>query len=374
MLQFTSDAMPRGSITPIRGLKALGEEAPLRSVIENGERLLVCASARFGEQTSSQPLWLTDRRVMFTRSQKGIGKMVVSVPIGGAALDYDNADLYPIHLSWTGPDGTAATESFRAQTWKDSLRSNGSAAAAGGATEGIAGAVIGLAVDAAMKGAVGTRGSASRDEKLHATLVAALHAPGQVRPVDLTAGSFNTAGGRWLIGGIIGVFTALFVASVIFALVSYQAKQAYEAAPLCGSVAGPDCRERQPAVVASYRGASGKDAYCDLVLKAADGSTVKAELHAFQLCAHDPRGQQMDLEYWRRSLTGVLPHGAPGQVIPIEETADSPEYNWRFGAIMVGILGLLWMLFGSLSLVIVIGWVKRRSLLRASAHAAGYLT
>lgn len=188
MLQFASDAPPRGSMVRVRGLRALGEEAPLRSVIEIGERLLVCASVRFAEQTSSQPLWLTDRRALFTRSQKGIGKMVVSVPIGGAALDYDNGALNPIRLSWIGPDARPTTESFRAQTWKDSLRSNGSAAAAGGATEGIAGAVIGLAVDAAVKGAVGTRGIASRDKKLYTTFVAALRAPGQAQPVDLTPG------------------------------------------------------------------------------------------------------------------------------------------------------------------------------------------
>jgi len=218
MLQFASDAPPRASMVRVRGLRALGEEAPLRSVIEIGERLLVCATVRFAEQTSSQPLWLTDRRVLFTRSQKGIGKLVVSVPIGGAALDYDNGALYPLRLSWTGPDGAASAESFRAQSWKDSLRSNGSAAAAGGATEGIAGAVIGLAVDAAMTSAVGTRGIASRDQKLYTTLVAALRAPRQVRPVDLTAGSLNTPGGRWLIGGIVGVFSALLAAAGVFAL------------------------------------------------------------------------------------------------------------------------------------------------------------
>jgi hypothetical protein len=373
MLQFASDAAPRGSMVRVRGVRALGEEAPLRSVLEIGERLLVCASVRFADQTSSQPLWLTDRRVMFTRSQKGIGKMVVSVPIGGAALDYVGDALYPLRLSWTGPDGTPSTESFRAQTWKDSVRSNGSAAAVGGATEGIAGAVVGLAVDAAMKGAVGTRGIASRDQKLYTMLLAALRAPGQAQPVDLTAGSLNTPGGRWLIGGIVGVFSALLAAAGVFALVSNQAKQAYEAAPVCGSVAGPTCRLLQPALVTAYRGAGGKDSYCDLFLTKADGANVEADLHTFELCAHDPRGQQMLLEHWHGTLTGVIPPGAPTRVVPTEETGDNPEYNWRFGAIMVGILGLLWLLFGSLSLVVVVGWVKRRLLLRASAYAAGYL-
>jgi hypothetical protein len=41
---------------------------------------------------------------------------------------------------------------------------------------------------------------------------------------------------------------------------------------------------------------------------------------------------------------------------------------------MAGILGLLWVLFGSIAVIVVIGWVKRRSLLRASAYAAGYIS
>jgi hypothetical protein len=82
----------------------------------------------------------------------------------------------------------------------------------------------------------------------------------------------------------------------------------------------------------------------------------------------------MFLEYWRRSLTAVIPPGGPAQGIPTEETADNPGYNWRFGAIMTGVLGLIWVIFGSFSLVVVIGWLKRRSLLRASAYAAGYLS
>jgi hypothetical protein len=81
----------------------------------------------------------------------------------------------------------------------------------------------------------------------------------------------------------------------------------------------------------------------------------------------------MLLEHWHGTLTGVIPPGAATRVVPTEETGDNPEYNWRFGAVMVGILGLLWLAFGSLSLVVVLGWVKRRSLLRASAYAAGYL-
>jgi hypothetical protein len=374
MQQFAYAAKSGGSVTRIRGLRELGEEAPLRAVIESGERLLVCASVRFADSSSSQPLWLTDQRFIFTRSQRGMGKLLFSIPIAGCALDYENAALYPVHLNWTGQDGQPCKESFRAHTWKDSVRSDGSASVAGGATAGIEGAVIGLAVDAAMKGAVGTRGIASRDQKLYSTFLAAQRAPGQVRPVDLTAGSLNTAGGRWLIGGFMGVISALLLTLGIFALVNYQAKQAYEAAPLCGAVPGPDCRLLQPAIVTAYRGANGKNAYCDVFVSRDDGSTVEADLHTFSLCAHDPRGQQMFLEYWRRSLTAVIPPGGPAQGIPTEETADNPGYNWRFGAIMTGVLGLIWVIFGSFSLVVVIGWLKRRSLLRASAYAAGYLS
>jgi hypothetical protein len=369
MLQFASDAIPVGSVTQIRGLRALGEEAPLRAAIENGERLLVCASVRFADRTSSQPLWLTDRRFIFTRSRGRMRKLLVSVPIASSALDYLNAAPYPLHLTWTGADGKPSTEAFRAYSWKDAMRSEGSAGAAGGVTGGVVGAIVGVAVDAAIKGAVGDRGVASRDQRLYSTIVAAQRAPGQVRPVDLTLDS----GSRLLIGGFMGLITAVVIALGVFALVSYQAKQAYEAAPLCGSVPSPDCRLRQPAAVTAYRGASGQDAYCDLFLSKADGSTVEADLHTFNLCAQNLRGKQVSLEYWRRSLTAVIPPGAPAQVIPTEETADNPEYNWRFGAVMAGLCGVIWVIFAGLSVGELIGWVKRRSLLRASAYSAGYL-
>lgn len=369
MLEFASDAQPHGSITPIRGLRALGEEAPLRAALENGERLLVCAVARFADRPSSQPLWLTDRRFIFTRVQGRMRKLLISVPIAGSSLNYESTALFPLRLTWIGPDGSPSTDSFRAYTWKDSVRSDGSAGAAGGASAGIAGAIIGLAVDAAIKGAVGNRGITSSDQKLLSLFQAAQRAPGQMRPVDLTLNRVS----RLMIGAFMALLTAALVAAGVFALVNNQAKQAYEAAPLCDSVAGPDCRLVQPAVVTGYRGAGGKNAYCDLFLSTADGSQVEADLHTFNLCSHDPRGQHMSLEYWRHSLTGVIPLGAPSRVIPTEETGDNPEYNWRFGAIMAGILGLLWVIFGSLCLVAVVGWVKRRSLLRASAYAAGYL-
>jgi hypothetical protein len=369
MLEFASDAQPHGSITPIRGLRALGEEAPLRAALENGERLLVCAVARFFDRPSSQPLWLTDRRFIFTRSQGRMRKLLISVPIAGSSLNYERAALFPLRLDWIGPDGSPRAETFRAYTWKDSVSSDGSAGAAGGASAGIAGAVIGLAVMAAIKGAVGNRGIASSDQKLLSLFQAAQRAPGQVRPVDLTL----NPGSRLMIGGFMALLTAALVGAGVFALVQYQVKQAYEAAPLCDSVTGPNCRLLQPAVVTAHRGASGKNAYCDLFLTTAEGSNVEADLHNFTLCAQDPRGQQMFLEYWRHSLTGVIPVGAPTQVIPAGETGDNPEYNWRFGAVMAGILGPLWLIFGSLCLVAVIGWVKRRSLLRASAYAAGYL-
>ena len=369
MLQFASDAMPRGSVIAIRGLRALGEEAPLRAAIENGEHLLVCALVRFPDRSSSQPLWMTDRRFIFTRSQGRMRKLLISVPVAGCALQYEGAAAYPLHLTWTGPDGSPWAEWFRAYTWKDAARSEGSAGVAGGATGGIGGAIVGAALDAAIQGAVGTRGVASRDQKLYSTIVAAQRAPDQVRPVDLTLDS----GSRLLIGGFMGALTAALLAAGVFALISYQSKQAYDAAPLCRSVPSPDCRLREPAVVTAYRGASGKGAYCDLFLDKADGSTAVADLHTFSLCAHDPRGQQMLLEYWHRSLTAVIPAGAPAQVEPTEETADNPEYNWRFGYVMAGGVGLIWLIFGGICLVVVIGWYRRRSILRASAHAAGYL-
>jgi hypothetical protein len=331
MLQFASDAAPRGSIVRVRGVRALGEEAPLRSAIEIGERLLVCASVRFAGRSTSQPLWLTDRRFIFTRRHGRMRKLLVSVPIASSALDYVNAAPYPLQLTWIGADGKPSTEAFRAYSWKDAMRSEGSAGAAGGVTAGVVGAIVGVAVDAAIKGAVGDRGVASRDQRLYSMLAAAQRAPGQVRPVDLTAGSLNTPGGRWLILGFTGVVTALFVAAGVFGLVNYQAKQAYEVAPICGLVAGPDCRLLEEAVVTGYRGAGGRDAYCDLFLIRDDGSTVEADLHTFSLCANDPRGQHMFVEYWRRSLTGVIPVGAPTRVIPTQEAADNPEYKLALG-------------------------------------------
>jgi len=370
MQQFAA-ASPLGAPpTRIRGLRALGEEAPLRAAIENGERLLVCALVRFPDRSSSQPLWMTDRRFIYTRSEGRLSKLLISVPIADGGLDYEGARPYPLHLTWTRPDGSPMTEWFRAHTWKDAVRSEGSAGAAAGVTGGVAGAIVGMAVDAAIKGAVGSRGVPSRDQKLYSTLVAAQRAPSQVRPVDLTLDS----GGRLIIGGFMGLLTAAILAVGLFALVSYQAKKAYDVAPLCGPVSGPDCRQLQAAVVTAYRGASGKNAYCDLFLSLNDGATAEADLHSYSLCADDLRGREVSLEYWHRSITAVIPPGAPGRVIPPEETADNPEYNWRFAAVMVGILGLVWVIFGSISLVVVIGWLKRRSLLRASAYAAGYLS
>jgi len=370
MQQFASDARLAGSVAPIRGLKALREEAPLRAAIENGERLLVCALVRFPDRSSSQPLWMTDRRFIYTRREGRLSKLLISVPIADCALDYEGAKPDPLHLTWTGPDGRPWAEWFRAHTWKDAVRSEGSAGAAAGVTGGVAGAIVGVAVDAAIKGAVGSRGVPSRDQKLYSTLVAAQRAPSQVRPVDLTLDS----GGRFIIGGFMGLVTAAFLALGVSALVSYQAKQAYEAAPLCGSGPGPDCHQLQPAVVTAYRGASGTYAYCDLFLSLSDGATAEADLHSYSLCAHDLRGREVSIEYWHRSITAVIPPGASGQVIPTEETAANPEYNWRFAAVMAGILGLVWVIFGSISLVVAIGWLKRRSLLRASAYAAGYLS
>jgi hypothetical protein len=358
-----------GSITRIRGRRALGEEASLRAVIESGERLLVCASVRFADRPVSQPLWLTDRRFIFTRAHSGYGKLVVSVPIVGCALDYENAAPYPLHLSWTDDDGVPCRESFRWRTWQDGL-SSGSAGATGGATGGIEGAIIGAAVDAAINAAAPNHRAASLDQRLYSTLTAALQAPSTVRPVDLTADSLNTLGSRLLIGIWMSIITAVLLAVAIFAFVSYTAKQAYEAAPLCRSATGSECRMHQGAVVTDYRGAhdSYETMYCDLSMSTADGSSVTVRLLAFNLCRGTPKGQEMTLESWRGSVVAVI---APGVRDP-QETEKNPEYNGRAGAILTGVSSLLWLLFGSVSLAELIGWHKRRSLLRASAQTAAY--
>jgi hypothetical protein len=344
-------------------------------VIERGERLLVCGSVRFADRPFAQPLWLTDRRFLFTRAHSGYGKLVVSVAIAGCALAYDDAAPYPLRLTWTDDSGKPCTESFRWRTWQDSL-SSGSTGPIGGATGGIEGAILGGAVDAAINAGGRKHRAASRDQTLYSTLTAALHAPSHVRPVDLTASSLNTTGTRWLIGIVMGSATAILVALATFAFIGFSTKQAYEAAALCGSVPATDCRSQQTAVVTAYRGAhdSYETMYCDLTMSKTDGSSITVHLLAFNLCSDAPMGQEMTLEYWRGSVVAVI---APGVSDPHDrapqETQATPGYNWRAGAILTGICSLLWLSFGGVSLAELIRWRKRRSLLQRSARAAGYL-
>jgi len=104
-----------------------------------------------------------------------------------------------------------------------------------------------------------------------------------------------------------------------------------------------------------------------------DGSTVTAHFHVFNQCVHDQRGTEMALEYWRGSLTAVTLPGQSAPVSPTEETRSNPEYEWRGSAILAGAVGLVWLMFSTTGLLAVRGWYKRRSLLKASARAAGYL-
>jgi hypothetical protein len=366
---------PRGSITRIRGRGALGSEAPLRAVIENGERLLVCASVSLADVPYSQPLWLTDLRFLFTRRHSGYGKLVVSVPVDGCTLDYDPAAPYPLRLSWTDEDGSPRRESFRRGTWRDSLDS-GRAGVTGGATGGIEGAIFGGAVDAVVHAVARNHRSASADQSLHSILTAAIHAPGQVQPVDLTTDSLNRIGTRLALGIFMGFVTTLVLAAAIYCAVSYSTKLAYDAAPLCGSVAAADCRSRQAAVVTAFRGAheSFDTMYCDLTMSKADGASLTVHLLAFNLCGDNPVGQEMTLEYWRGSVVAVI---APGVSDPLDrepqETPLTPGYNWRAGAILTGLFTVLWLAFGAVALAELSRWRKRRSLLQASARAAGYL-
>ena len=369
MQPYAQPALPRcpASITRTR---AIGSEAPLRAALGLGERLLVCASVRFSEGTSTQPLWLTERRFLFTRKQ-GSAKFIVSVPVNGADLIHETG-AYPLQLRWMDDSGRPWVTAFRAKTWKDSV-TGGSAAASAGVSGGIAGALIGLGVDAGISALVRKRESPSRDEELYSILTAAMRTPTDVRPVDLTSGSLGTVAGRILIGSCLAIPTALLIGFSVFAFLGYQTKQAYEQAPICGTSGGSDCRLLQPAVVTSFRGAAGKNAYCDLWLRKADGSTVEADLHTYGLCARRPLSQHMSLEYWRGSLTAVVATGVAPADSASEETADNPEYNWRWGSIMAGICGLLFAIFGTAATAEVISWKRRRSLLQASARLAGYL-
>jgi hypothetical protein len=247
----------------------------------------------------------------------------------------------------------------------------------GGATGGIEGAILGGAVEAVVRAIPGTHGGASRDERLHATLGAALNAPSQFRPVDLTADSLNRLGTRSALGIFMGLVTAVVVAVATYSAVSYSTKLAYDAAPLCGSVPATDCRAQQTAVVTAYRGAhaSYDTMYCDLAMSRADGSGITVHLLAFNLCGDNPIGQEMTLVYWRGSVVAVI---APGVSDPHDrepqETQQTPGYNLRAGAILTGVCGAAWLLFAGVAVAELNAWRKRRSLLLASARAAGYVT
>jgi hypothetical protein len=173
-----------------------------------------------------------------------------------------------------------------------------------------------------------------------------------------------------------GTATAILLAVATFAFISFSTRQAYKAAALCGSVPAADCRSQQTAVVTAYRGAhaSFDIMYCDLTMSKTDGSSITVHLLAFNLCGDNPSGQEMTLEYWRGSVVAII---APGVSDPHDrapqETQATPGYNWRAGAILTGMCSLLWLSFGGVSLAELIRWRKRRSLLQASARAAGHL-
>ncbi len=354
----------------------MGKEAPLRAVIRPDERLIVCAAVVFADPSSDERIWLTNRRWLFQRRSGG-HKLVMGIPLARSSLVFEEGSAFPLCLKWIDESGRDCSEAFRSQTLRDTLSMGARGGAIGGATGGAEGILVSLALDAASSVGRGTGRVATKDRRLYAVLAQACKAPNSVRPVDLTpgsTGSLSTRGGRLLIGLTIGISTAIFLALSTYALISYQTRQAYEAAPICGSAPSGDCRLRQPAVVTAYRGGGGRqDTWCDLTMNESNDSTVTAHFHAFNLCARDLRGQQMVVEFWRGSLTAVTLSDVIAPIRPAEETNDNPEYNWRAAAILAGVYSLLWLMFGSFALVSVRGWFKRRALLQASARAAGYL-
>jgi hypothetical protein len=354
----------------------MGKEAPLRAVIRADERLIVCAAVAFADPAINARVWLTNRRWLFVRKSRG-QTLVMAIPLARSSLVFEEGSAFPLRLKWIDEAGRECSEAFRSQTLRDTLSMGARGGAVGGATGGVAGIIVSLALDAAVTRGTGTGRIPTKDRRLYAVLAEACKAPDSARPVDLTpgsTGSLSTLGGRLLIGLTLGIFTAIFLALSVFALISYQTRQAYEAAPICGSPPSPDCRLRQPGVVTAYRGGGGRqDTWCDLTISGSDGSIVTAHFHAFNLCAQDFRGQQIVVEFWRGSLTAVTRPGVTTPVSPTEETNNNPEYNWRAGAILAGVYCLLWLMFGSFALVSVRGWLRRRSLLQASARAAGYL-
>lgn len=350
-----------------RRSRTIGSEGSLRAAIEDGERLLVCASVRFANPSAEERLWLTDRRILFAR-KSGRHKRVVGVPISKCTLDYDDTSPYPIRLSWSDEIGAPGAESLRAKTWKDDF-GQGSGSAVAGATGGIEAAVIVGALQRAINNVVGSVGSASADRKLFATLAAALDAPALVRPLDLTAGSLNTHGGRLLIALVMAISTTSFLASAVYAVISYQTLLAYDVTPICERAAAPSCRQQESAIMTSHRGIAGKDGFCDVTMSRRDGSTVSAELLSVGFCSQPLDARAMTIESWRRSITAVIPPGGPA-----EETSGSPAYHWRLGIAFTGATGLVWLIFAIAGFFELRSWLARRALLQASAHSAGFVT
>jgi hypothetical protein len=351
MHQFAAGTQPGpSSAIRIRGWRAGGVESPLRAVIQPGERLLVCAAVRFPGRPADQRLWLTDSRYLFTRTEGPFNKLVISVPLSKSRLTVDSGMTCCLHLSWIDDSGQPGSESFRSESWKDNLRQGVAGGLAGGAIQGAGGAIP------------------AQDEQLYATLADAVKAPASVRPVDLTDAAGTPLAGKLLWVVPLSLFAVALLAAAVYTFFSFQTKQAYETAPVCGSVAVPDCRLEQSAIVTSYRGAGGRNAFCDLSMRRPDGSTVTADLHTVDICASSPAGATMVLEYWRGSMTSVIPPSGPAQ-----ETEANPQYGWRLGYVVTGLLVLLWLIFGIAAVSTMPGSHARRTLLRGSARSAGYL-
>ncbi len=351
MQQFASGPQRQpSSAIRIRGWRAGGVESPLRAVIRPGERLLVCAAVRFPGRPADQRLWLTDSRYLFTWTEGPFNKVVISVPLSKSTLTVDNGMTCCLHLSWIDDSGQPRSESFRSESWKDNLRQGVAGGLAGGAIQGAGGAIP------------------AEDTQLYTTLAGAVKAPASVRPVDLTDVAGKPVAGKLLWVVPLGLFAVALFATAIYTFFSFQTKQAYETALVCGSVPAGDCRLEQTAVVTSYRGAGGKNAFCDLSMRRPDGSNVTADLHTVDICASSPAGVTMVLEYWRGSMTSVIPPSGPA-----EETETNPQYAWRWGYLITGLLVLLWLIFGASAFSTMPGSHARRTLLRGSARSAGYL-
>lgn len=367
MHQFASDAPKRGAFVRVR---AAGREAPLRAAIQPDERLLVCAEVRFADGSDDRRLWLTDRRFLFIRG--GSDKILVSAPIPGSALTFDAGGLFPIRLDWTDASGRPCCESFRSVTWKDTLRSGSETGAIAVATGGIEAAIIVGVLGRVVDGAIGGRANTAGDHRLYGALEAAMKMPGTPQPIDLVGWASQSLVERLLLLIIpLSLIGAGILAAIVFALLSFQARQAYEAAPYCAAQRSPDCRFQQAATLTSYRWTGGRYGYCNLTFQTDNGTTVAASLHVFNLCAQDNRGEAMVLKYWQGSVTAVLPAGVVNPGAPPWETDSNPEYNWRAGAIFAGLACLVGLVFAIPLLVTFRGWRARRALLRRSTRSAG---